>query len=253
MYNYVIFASYGNDSVALIQWAHEKGLKGVAVLYSDTGWAADWWEGRVEEGEALANSYGFGTFRTECEGMESLVRRKKGWPQGGAAAFCTKELKVLPALNWLEENDKEKEATCVIGVRREESANRRQFPEYTEESEKHGGRELWAPLVRYSEEDRNGLLNRAGFESLPHRSKECFPCVHANIRDLRMLDEGRIIHIEKIEQEMGFTRNDKPRVMFRPKRHQGAIGIRDVHAWAMKPRSFDKIKEEDCDSGYCGI
>jgi len=39
--DYVIFASYGNDSIALIQWAHEHNLKNVTVAYSDTGWAAD--------------------------------------------------------------------------------------------------------------------------------------------------------------------------------------------------------------------
>ena len=44
---HIIFASYGNDSVALIQWAHERRLTDVTVLYSDTGWAADWWAERV--------------------------------------------------------------------------------------------------------------------------------------------------------------------------------------------------------------
>ena len=47
--DYVIFASYGNDSIALIQWAHERGLQGVHVAYSDTGWAAPWWAARVEQ------------------------------------------------------------------------------------------------------------------------------------------------------------------------------------------------------------
>ena len=40
---HVLFCSYGNDSIALIQWAHERGLKGVTCLYSDTGWSARWW------------------------------------------------------------------------------------------------------------------------------------------------------------------------------------------------------------------
>ena len=37
---HVLFCSYGNDSIALIQWAHERGLKDVVCLYSDTGWSA---------------------------------------------------------------------------------------------------------------------------------------------------------------------------------------------------------------------
>ena len=46
---HLIFASYGNDSIALIQWAHERGLTGVHVAYGDTGWAAEWWPARVEQ------------------------------------------------------------------------------------------------------------------------------------------------------------------------------------------------------------
>ena len=51
-FDYVVFASYGNDSIALIQWVYERRLKNVAVVYSDTGWAADWWPARVKKAEA---------------------------------------------------------------------------------------------------------------------------------------------------------------------------------------------------------
>lgn len=252
MFDYVVFASYGNDSVALIQYLSTtlKGKK-VAVLFSDTGWAAAKWAERVEKGEAFARSVGFMPFRTESEGMEALVKRKKGWPMGGGGAFCTAELKVLPALAWLNDNDPDGEAVCCVGIRREESANRASFPEYVEESEKHGGRSLYAPLVRFSEAQRNELLVSAGFPILPMRSKECFPCVHANINDLRQLDEASIVNIERIENEMGINSKGNPRVMFRPKRHQGAVGIREVIAWANKPRKTHPITPS-CDSGYCG-
>ncbi len=49
---YVISVSYGNDSVAMIQWAHEQRLHGVVVAYCDTGWAAPSWAQRVEHCEA---------------------------------------------------------------------------------------------------------------------------------------------------------------------------------------------------------
>ena len=66
---HLIFASYGNDSIALIQWAHERSLPGVHVAYSNTGWAADWWLGRVEQAEAWAQTLGFVTHRIGSEGM----------------------------------------------------------------------------------------------------------------------------------------------------------------------------------------
>lgn len=213
---YVIFASYGNDSVALIQHIHEcKFNDQITVLYSDTGWAAEWWDERVRKGEDLAQSYGFQTVRTKSAGMESLVKSKQAWPMGGGAAFCTAELKVKPALEWLEVVDPHGDATCVTGVRREESRNRASAPEWIESSERHGGRELWQPLVRFDSYDRDALLDRAGFPVLPHRS-----------------------------------------VMFRPARHKGAVGIRAVHEWAMKPRPRD-LRDADtpgsfCHSGFCG-
>lgn len=255
--DYVIFASYGNDSIALIQWAHESNLKNVAVCYSDTGWSANWWNERVVDGEDLAQAYGFRTFRTKSEGMLDLVKRKKGWPAGGGiGSFCTAELKVKPALSWLDTVDPDKEAICITGVRRSESQHRSTAPEYVDESERHGGRDLWQPLVRHTDADRNELIIRAGFEVLPHRSMECFPCVHANLDDIRMLTEDRIDLIDVTEQELGINSKGNLRTFFRPKRHKGAVGIRDVVKWAQAPRKRDQEdmfgKGAGCDSGYCG-
>jgi len=253
-FNYVIFASYGNDSIALIQFAHEKDLRDVAVVYSDTGWAADWWLERVEQGEALAKKYGFSVFRTTSEGMPDLVRRKKGWPMGGGPAFCTAELKVLPGIAWLDEHDPEKEATCLTGVRREESQNRKDAPQWVTESKRHGGRELWQPLVNHKEQQRDALIEAAGFKVLPHRSMECYPCVHANIDDIRRLTPERIKYIESLENELGINSKGNPRVMFRPKRHKGATGIREVFAWAKVIRpSKDQQDLFPCSSGWCGM
>jgi len=83
MLNYAISASYGNDSMAMIQWAHERGMQGVSVVYCDTGWAAPGWERRVEQGEELASRYGFEVVRLESPGMEAVVRLKKGFPGRG--------------------------------------------------------------------------------------------------------------------------------------------------------------------------
>lgn len=253
-FDYIIFASYGNDSIALMQFAHEKNLKNVAVIYSDTGWSSPLWHERICCGEELAEYYGFTPIRIKSEGMEALVKRKKGWPMGGGAAFCTAELKVKPAAFWLDQVDPNGDATCMVGVRREESANRAQHPEWVDSSDNHGGRELWSPLVRHKEKERNELIARAGFDVLAHRSSECFPCVHANISDLRQLDEESIARVERIEKEMGINSKGNPRVLFRPKRHKGATGIREVIAWAkiIRPNRDQMDLFKPCNSGYCG-
>lgn len=250
---YIVFASYGNDSCALIQWANERGLEDVVCAYSDTGWSAPEWDERVAEAEQWAQSLGFETVRLKSEGMAELVRRKKAWPRGGGGKFqfCTRELKELPALEWMDQVDPDKEATCLIGVRREESANRRQFPEWTIDSEKHGGRDLWAPLVRHTEADRNALLEKTPFHPLPHRSKECDPCVNEGKRELKHLPEDRIQVIEVMENEAGINSKGNPRVMFSPARHNGAVGIREVVHDAKKGVD-DLFGSAGCDGGWCG-
>lgn len=255
---YVLKASYGNDSIALVQWAHENGLRDVTVVYSETGWAAKRWPERVEQGEFLADFYGFKTVRIESLGFVALARKKQSFPRQGIQ-FCTEELKIKPSLRWLEENDPSREATVLVGKRREESANRASTPEFVLYSPLDGGRRLWHPLFDTKEAERDALLARAGFKPLPHRSKECFPCINSNRSDLRELakDENRVAFIEALETEMGHTSKGKPRTLFRPYRYMGATGIREIIRWAeSEPGKFDLDDGTGgggCYTGQCGI
>jgi 3'-phosphoadenosine 5'-phosphosulfate sulfotransferase (PAPS reductase)/FAD synthetase len=253
---HVAFVSYGNDSIALLQWLHENlVLPGRAVemlvVHNNTGWASPAWPARVAAGEAVAIKYGFKVARTESEGLVQLTRRKKSWPSN-QHQFCTTELKILPTQKFLDEIDPEKEVICLNGVRREESRERSAWPEWTEESERHGGRHLWSPLVRVLEPERDALIQRAGFEALPHGSQECYPCINANKADLRGLSAARVAEIEALETSMGFTSNGKPRTMFRPHRYRGAVGIREMQKWAESGRGEYEAPSRGCDSGFCG-
>lgn len=241
---YVISASYGNDSMALIQFAYETQLKDVTVVYCDTGWAKSDWHKRVEAGEALAKSYGFQTIRQKSIGMVELVRMKKGFPFH-RSQFCTAHLKGLPFLEWIDEADPECESIVMIGKRREESHKRADTPEWIDSSEYHGGRKVWHPLYLHNTDARNSLLKSAGIEVLPHRSDECFPCVNANKMDIQRLEEAAITRLEILEHEIGKT-------MFRPYKHGNAKGIRKVHIWAHSNRGqYNDDQEELFDMG-CG-
>lgn len=247
----VIFASYGNDSVALIQWAYERRLGDVIVLYSDTGWAADEWTARLDRMEAWVRGLGFRPVRTESMGLEQLVKAKKGWPRQGMQ-FCTLDLKIRPAMDFLDRIDPFGVVHCYVGVRREESRNRAGFPLRVEISPNHGGRTVYAPLAELTSAERDALLARAGVDPLPHRSRECFPRINENRTGLREIPEERVAVVERIESELGFTSKGKPRTMFRPYRHMGAVGIRAVKRWADSARGeFDP--DDDCEDAYCGI
>jgi hypothetical protein len=238
--DHIISASYGNDSIALIQWARERRLKNVVVAYCDTGWAAPGWDQRVDEGEALAKRYLFDTVRIRSMGMEDLVRHKQAFP-GNAQQFCTAHLKGVPFLRWVDAVDPLCEAAILIGKRRAESRKRANTPEFVESSEYHGGRRVWHPLFQHTDDERNALLSRAGFVELPHRSQECSPCVNANRSDFRLLTPEQVARVRQLEQEIGKT-------MFRPQRFK-AKGIDEVMRWAWSERG--KFVPEDEDEG-CG-
>lgn len=248
MIRFVIFSSYGNDSVALIQWARENELEGVAVVYSDTGWASADWRQRVTEKEEWVRSLGFAAHRTHSIGFAELARRKKGFPTQ-RYQWCSYALKIEPGMRWLEENDPHKAAICVVGARRAEAADplstRARFPEYLVRSENHGGRMMLAPMVDWKSGDRDAYLLRAGVEPLPHRSGEC-RCINSNKADMRRFTETDVSEIEALEAEIG-------RPLFRPHRHMGATGIKEVIRWANSPRGkYEPEPEaETCNAAWC--
>lgn len=246
----VISASYGNDSIALIQWAKESGLKDVTVTFIDTGWSGKGWMDRVARCEEWVVTLGFTPVRIiPAVQFEELIKSRKGFPNQ-RYQWCSGHLKGVPFLGWIDEIDPERKATILIGKRREESQERADTPEFIDASEYHGDRRVWHPLFMHDEQARNELIVRAGFEVLPHRSKECDPCVNANRDDFRTLDESDAQKVAQLEADTGKT-------MFRSKRHGGAKGIEQVIRWANNSPGNYNEKQEDlfaspCSSGYCG-
>ncbi len=220
---FVIFVSYGNDSIALIQWAHEARLDGVAVVFTDTGWAADGWMERVEASERWVKSLGFTPHRTHSVGFRQLARDKKGFPTQ-QFQWCSYVLKIEPGKRWLELHDPDCRAVCLLGVRREESQDRADFPAYLLNSGNHGGRVMVAPFADYTTEQRDALIARAGYTVLPHRSREC-KCINSKRADMRRFTDTDWAEIKSAEEEIGKT-------MFRPHRHMGASGADEVRRWA---------------------
>lgn len=67
MMKYVIFASGGNDSIALVDFAHVKKLKEVVVCYSNTGWASPSWPERISKFREYVTALGFDFVETKGE------------------------------------------------------------------------------------------------------------------------------------------------------------------------------------------
>lgn len=263
----VIGASYGNDSIALIQWCREQGFQNVTSLYNDTGWSwpahgnHESWASRVERMEKWVCSIGYKTARTASIGMEALVlsSRGSGWPRQGMQ-FCTEVLKIKPTQLWLAEHDPMGAAIFMNGKRRAESTNRAQTVEWIEDSWAHGGRRLRQPLYAHDDAERDALILRAGHEVLPHKSRECI-CVNANATDLQQWPEVVVATVERVEAAAGFTKDTgKPKTMFRPAKKKGATGIREVIRWSHNGKEFRALDdgtgpdgiETGCAMGFCG-
>jgi len=282
---YLVATSMGNDSIALAQYMQENYRGEFGAVYNDTGWSRKDWPKRVKAFSDWCFERGIPFYITKSEGMESLVRRKKGWPMPASKMqFCTSILKEGPTLELLDKIDPDGDLIIVTGRRREESQNRSKLSAWQYDSIKHGGRDVYNPLVSYVESQRNDLLNAFGWDVLPHQSMECYPCVCANKKDMEAMegDFDRIEQIEQIELSMGHTRNEKPRTMFRPYRAGGGVGIRQVVEWGCGGRGWkspyypeaykfngktttgesdiaydDNTKAgrefaRQCDGGYCG-
>lgn len=255
---YIARCSYGNDSIAMLQLMHEHGLKNVAVVYSDTGWATHQWVERVDRGEEWVRSLGWEPVRLASKGFEAgvLGHSQTGMFPTRIRKWCTKELKIRPFLAWVKDADPDKQAIVCVGVRRAESEARKAMPAFMPEQD--NGRHVWHPIVEFSDADRDAMIAKTPFEALPHRSDECGICINANRADLRRASEDHIARVETLEQSIG-------RPMFNPAKYAGADGIREVVRWAESERGkfkpaglkpdmplFDDEPGETCEDAWCG-
>lgn len=259
-FRYIARCSYGNDSIAMLQLMHEHGLKRVAVVYSDTGWATPAWEDRVARGEEWARSLGWEPVRLASKGFEAGVvgHSQTGMFPTRIRKWCTKELKIRPFLAWVKLADPDKRALVCVGVRRAEAVARRGAPAFMPEQD--NGRHVWHPLVEFSDADRDAMILKTPFEVLPHRSDECGICINGNRADLRRAPEAHIVRVEALEAAVG-------RPMFNPENYMGATGIREVVQWAQSERGKFRragdvapdllsglvdAENASCDDAWCG-
>jgi 3'-phosphoadenosine 5'-phosphosulfate sulfotransferase (PAPS reductase)/FAD synthetase len=201
---YIIPANFGNDSLALIQWAYEAKVTPVTVTYVDTGWAAPEWPARVERCKVWVESLGFHFVLLKPKvDFPTLMREQKGFPTR-KFQWCASFLKGLPLLAWLDQpaNDPGCVATIMLAHRRSASRAKATLAEFIDESEHYGERNLWHPLYLHTLEERDALLQRAGFEVLSHRSLECDPCVNSDAVDVLRMDLSVIERTATLEKEL---------------------------------------------------
>jgi hypothetical protein len=171
----IIFGNYGDGTIALIQWAHEKALEDVYVCSIDTGFAStsDSWQLQLEKGQALALGYGF-TVKTlpSVITWPELVLKRKSFPSA-QFQWCAGWLKGLAFLEYLDEVDPSCEAIIMLPKHVTALRGDVVLQEWENHSPHFGVRRVWQPLYNLADNDFYDLIRRAGFSPLYHRSLEC--------------------------------------------------------------------------------
>jgi 3'-phosphoadenosine 5'-phosphosulfate sulfotransferase (PAPS reductase)/FAD synthetase len=202
---YIIVGNFGNQSIALIQWAIEQKLKSIYVVSVETGWGSKKWQKRVGEAENYAKNHGFTVKRLQAQPTFSdLVHERRIFPSQ-KFQWCVTFLKGLPLNEWLDKIDPSCQTTILLGKRRLDSRANVDLPEFLEASEHFGQRKVWYPLVNCSDRKFINLIRRSGFSLLTHRSLECEPCIHSRGNDLSRLDPSNITKTKNLENELNVT------------------------------------------------
>jgi 3'-phosphoadenosine 5'-phosphosulfate sulfotransferase (PAPS reductase)/FAD synthetase len=220
---YIIRTNYGDDSIALTQWAYEAGFKNLRVVYTDTGFAAARFQERIHKGKEHIQRLGFEAVTiTSKIRFDEAVLGRRAFPSH-EIQWCTSFLKGLPFLEWLDSVDLNCEAVIMM-AKRQSTVPNQVIPECIEHCEFHNERAVWHPLIEINDDERNALLERAGVTPLNHRSLECEPCVNSNVADLARMQPEEIDKLEALESELNtslFSAEDF-----------GAKGIRLQVKWA---------------------
>ena len=242
---HIIRSNYGNNSLALIQWACEQALENVTVIYVDTGWAAQGWLEHVAVCESWVEKKGFNVVHlTPSTPFEDVMEMKGGFPSR-ERQWCSLHLKGIPFLKWVEEVDPQ-DAAIILTPKTTVDTNFDDVPEYIECCEYHGERRVWQPLYGHSRTQRDALLTRAQVTPLPHRSLECSPCINSTVAELRSLSESDIEKTEELEEELAST-------LFRPQDCGNARGIRQVVEWAKQSENGALNFKYGCSASFgCG-
>ncbi len=251
MVKHVLLGNYGNEHIALLQWAFERQLPDVISVSVDTHWAAVGWQRRVDHSQQWVESLGFTSKRLQARaGFADLVRQQQRFPSV-KFQWCAGLLKGLALNDYLDQVDPTAQTLVLLAKRRARSRLASDLTEFTHGSEHHGGRTVWCPLFETRDDERDVLIRRAGFNVLPHRSLECDPCIHNTQADFRRLQVEDCAKTQALECNIN-------QAMFNPETHGNVQGINAVQQWSKtcdntKQSSYNENLTKSCGSPWaCG-
>lgn len=272
---YYANVSGGKDSTAMCLWLKEQGIEYRAV-HQWTGWEhpdtvaylRDTLPDHIGPIKVHSREPDLDARREEYAAeLEALLTWRSpfvrwvlrwGMFPSNVTRFCTKEIKVFAARDvYRAAHERGELPTAVVGIRAAESARRATLPE----------RELsttldcmvWRPLLSWTEQDVIDIHRRHNVPPNPlylrgSRRVGCWPCIHANKTDLRLIGEERIAVIERFEAIMEELKPDKTPRFFRAPSvlRDGGDGatIRRVIEWSKTARGGRELDRQATLPGF---
>lgn len=218
--------SGGKDSTALALWLAEQGIRDVERVFMDTGWeheaTYEYLRGPLTDA--------IGPIRELKMKMPPIDLAEVKRPLVRAAAeagnamvllclwkmmfpsrvirFCTEQLKVLPARDYVASLlAGGVDVVNAVGIRAAESEARSKLSEW--EFNDTFDCDVWRPLIRWTEQDVIDIHKRHGLKPNPLYLNGvtrvgCWPCIYARKSELRLigLDTKRIDLIRELEEEL---------------------------------------------------
>ncbi len=199
---YLVSISGGKDSTACLIWAlNTLPREDIVVYYIDTKWEH---EAVYEYLDYLENKLDIDIVRIESEGMEVLCKRKKAMPNT-MMRFCTENLKIKPALDFYKTfKDKGVDFINIVGVRREESKNRKDTECFAISQD---GIKTLYPVAYWNTQKVFDYHKENGIDVNPLYKKGakrvgCYPCIFATRHEIQMLEPKYKQRLRKLEKNI---------------------------------------------------
>lgn len=194
--------SGGKDSTCMALLLKEADIE-FDSFFVDTGWEHETTVEYVQD--YLPQYIGPIKILQKEGGMVELIRNRGYFP-GKSFRYCTGELKITPAKDYLLSMDID--PVNAVGIRAQESVKRAKYPEWEYSSELQC--DVWRPILRFSEEDVIMMIKRHGLRPNPlyligSPRVGCWPCIFASKKNIRMIaneDPERVDLIEDLEIEL---------------------------------------------------
>ena len=244
----LVSVSGGKDSQATLSYILKKCKRIPVIAYfCDTGWEAPETYEHIKYLEKTLNIKIHKVGSTKYNGFEDMCIKRKGFPSR-VRRFCTEELKIIPANNFIKKYQEQGYTVInVVGVRNDESKsqklkepkiingvswlftpkrdveNKWKFSFFYPCSKKiikaKQGVLIYQPILDWTEKQVLEYNIKCGTKNNPLYSKGytrvgCYPCINANVTEIGLLDEARVNKIVELEKKVQATTTKTKPVFF---------------------------------------